>query len=204
VSAYQACALRTDDSVTCWGRGGGETFAPTGSFATISGDYDQTCGVTTDGGIVCWERDDITLEQTGPFASVGTNRRVCALSAEGYPTCWDPYPTFVDGPFLQVFPDVNQAGCGHRLNGALVCLGDSFNFVSEVPPAQFRQVSIDQSSACGLRPDGRVVYFSLGSSSARLGDRVFIDVAADFDGCCGLSETGRVYCSDTNKPQEEE
>ena len=76
--------------------------------------------------------------------------------------------------------------------------------MDEAPPAQFLRVSIEQSYACALRPDGRAVQWSLGGVSAEPGDRVFIEVANSYGVCCGLSEAGRVYCSEASYPQPQE
>ena len=50
-----SCALRTDGTITCWGRNvEGRLDAPSGSFSQISAGWHHSCGLRDDGTITCW------------------------------------------------------------------------------------------------------------------------------------------------------
>ena len=50
-----SCWLRTDRTVTCWGRNDfGQAEAPAGEFTAVSAGRFHSCGLRTDGTITCW------------------------------------------------------------------------------------------------------------------------------------------------------
>jgi hypothetical protein len=113
--------------------------------------------VHQDGSIECWDEDGVTLQQAGPFVRVDTNHRVCALSADGEMSCWEPYESFPSGPFLQLFPQ-RAGGCGLKTTGEVVCVADggSASFEQGLRAALFR-AHVRDFDATGIRPDGRVI-----------------------------------------------
>jgi cysteine-rich repeat protein len=196
LSAYHGCALGTDGAVVCWRiPGTAGSFAPTDRFTQIEGDYNDTCGLREDGGITCWDDTAVILDQPGPFDRVDVNRTVCGLSAGGLETCWEPYATFPSGPFVQTYPALNGDGCGLRPSGELVCVPDTSTFVHAAPLAGLVSVHVDDAAACGVRPDGRAVYFRQNDVNLLLQDDPFIEVVAGFTFCCGLTPDRRAYCS---------
>ncbi|MCQ3805747.1 MAG: hypothetical protein KTV16_00430, partial [Acidimicrobiia bacterium] len=53
--AEHACGVRTDNTVTCWGRDGFfGADAPGGAFKTVSAGGALSCGVKTDNTVTCW------------------------------------------------------------------------------------------------------------------------------------------------------
>ena len=49
------CALRSDQSVVCWGVGFSATRpGPTGKFVAIDANTDFACGIRPDGTAICW------------------------------------------------------------------------------------------------------------------------------------------------------
>jgi len=194
LAMYYACALRSDGSVVCWLPNGLlGAFQPAGKYSSISGDYSQICGVRSDGGIACWNDSAATFAKDGNFVRAATNNRVCGLSAAGASTCWDPYPDFPTGPFLQVFPD-RYGGCGSRLNGALTCLsGESF-FVASPPDAALFSVSLSATSGVGLRPDGRAISWQGNGITTPSQNQAYIEVSFG----CGLTVEHDVHCWNTS------
>lgn len=50
-----ACAIRDDDTITCWGDNtNNQTANPAGTFHSVSAGYDHTCALRTDGRLLCW------------------------------------------------------------------------------------------------------------------------------------------------------
>ena len=206
VSAYHACALRSDGTIACWRDYANDAlFTPPGVFEQISGDYEQTCGVHQDGSIECWDEDGVTLQQAGPFVRVDTNRRVCALSADGEMSCWEPYESFPPGPFLQLFPG-RYGGCGLKTSGELVCVAEGgIVSLERGLPAVLVRAHVRDSRATGVRPDGRIVRWdNHGAVSLPAQDREVVEVVTGFLGGCALTRNRTVYCWGDNHglPQE--
>jgi alpha-tubulin suppressor-like RCC1 family protein len=102
VGDWQACAIRSDGTVRCWGTFG-EAFPPPadlGTVRTIDGGGFHTCAVRTDGLARCWGSDFVGLQTGGPSpmtvpADLGTVRSIstsaissCAVRADGTVRCW--------------------------------------------------------------------------------------------------------------------
>ena len=63
-----ACAIRSDDSLACWGsNASGQSSPPDGAFTQVSSGYDHTCAVRTDGFMQCWGNN---LQGQGPVISI--------------------------------------------------------------------------------------------------------------------------------------
>lgn len=55
VSANHACAIGTNDTITCWGQNNhGQADAPTGTYRAISVGANHACAIGTDDTITCW------------------------------------------------------------------------------------------------------------------------------------------------------
>ena len=76
-----SCAIRTDDTVTCWGQNSlGQADAPTGSFKAVSAGRDHSCGIRTDDTITCWGSP---AGETTTMGSLTTYRQIVSkLSAQ--------------------------------------------------------------------------------------------------------------------------
>jgi len=209
VSASHVCALGEPDvegqsSVRCWSDAG-FTFERSGSFTQIVGDYSMTCGLRR-GGFTCWDENNVVLDVDGEFFRVDVNRRICALSNEGNPTCFDgtaqKLPEPPAGPFTQMIPS-SETVCGLRLSGELVCPPSKKGF-SIAPRAGFMHVDNESYATVGLRPDGRVLEWETSWAKLPETDEPFVDVVASSDFGCGLTADRRVSCwkDDTTLPHE--
>ena len=55
VGGIHSCGLRTDGTITCWGRNSeGQADAPEGTFNAVSAGEDHSCGLRTNDTIICW------------------------------------------------------------------------------------------------------------------------------------------------------
>ena len=52
VGSGHSCALRTDNTITCWGNG--QTDAPDGQYTAITAGWLHSCALRTDNTITCW------------------------------------------------------------------------------------------------------------------------------------------------------
>ncbi len=130
-SGSQACALRGDDTLECWGAGAA-TRPPRGTFSNF------------------------ILAANGPGAELG-----CAISKEdGTVTCWSDADDVAKSPpaavaFAQLSASSSQAVCGLRASDGLVeCWGS-------LPPNDLPSIALDSfvegGDLCGIREADSIV-----------------------------------------------
>jgi alpha-tubulin suppressor-like RCC1 family protein len=135
------CALRTDDTVICWGKSrimAAMGVYPDGTFVQIAEGGLFACGLRGDGQLVCWG----SVED---WASTTDSREA-------------PQP---QGTFVQIAAGADAA-CGVRTDGTLACWGMVWGLVP--PEGNYLQISIGYTEPseisvyfCALRTDGIVV-----------------------------------------------
>ena len=168
-----ACAIRSDQTVVCWGwNGNGQSNPPAGQFRTISAGLGYTCGLTEDENIKCWgELDSSSIippdglfKPEGQFKAVSAgSAHICALRLDDTAECWGSNE-FFSGEFVGQatapsgkFQSVSAGeyyNCGVRLEGTVDCWGDSP--VGQTSPSglKFQSLSAGWGSICGLPTTG--------------------------------------------------
>lgn len=90
--SWHSCGLRTDNTVTCWGRNDhGQADAPTDSFKAVTAGSEHSCGLRTDDTITCWGNNPGGRADapTGSFKAVTTGSvHSCGLRTDDTITCW--------------------------------------------------------------------------------------------------------------------
>ena len=168
-----ACGLRTDGTVSCWGRLYVEGASPpSGRFVDISaGAREGMCAVREDGELICWNPDREGVQELGGgFVDVSTGAEVCAVRTDATAWCWGGFGVFASRPpqgaFVRVeagqyiSANLQQRPCGIRTDGSIHCWG--FQGVGEPPPSvgPLQQASVRFSAnwpggrSCGVRVDG--------------------------------------------------
>ena len=131
------CAIRSDDSVTCWGDNRyGQADPPDGTFDTIHvSDRHYACGIRTDGTAVCWgdvydwhmPRDWDNPPGTYEAIAAG-GEYICGLGSDGEVDCG--FEQFMlpasRGPFTAIAAGTSHA-CGLRTDGTIKCWGGSID-----------------------------------------------------------------------------
>ena len=130
-----SCAIRTDDTITCWGHNGsGQVDAPTGSFKAVSAGEYHSCGIRIDNTITCWG-DNYNGQADAPTESFKTvsagDSHSCGIRTDNTITCWgDNYDGQTDAP-TGSFKDVSADGehsCGIRTNDTITCWGSQLGW----------------------------------------------------------------------------
>ena len=145
------CALRTDNTVECWGSG--PPTPPGGEFIDIAIGRGFACGIGTDGEVSCW----------GEIIAGGyPEESMCLENCEG--ACIQDSPNTYEckydltpppGPFASI--DAGAAHiCALRPDGEVVCWGeDGYQHKLAVPEnVSFVQLDLGGDSACGLDAAG--------------------------------------------------
>ena len=122
-----ACAIRSDQTVACWGDDTvGQSNPKFGTYQQISVARGKSCGLLTDGRLACWgDGYAHSRPPTGSFVKVAASASyACALRADGTVHCWGnaaltPPPDL----FSDVYTAHNYA-CGIRRDSTVTCWGD--------------------------------------------------------------------------------
>jgi PKD repeat protein len=205
VGSGQACVVKQDQSVVCWGGNSyGEGVGIPGAFSQVSATDHNTCGLRADGTINCWgEANVLTATPSGTFAQLSAGRyHGCALNASGVATCWGngfQQPREYAGPF-QMLSAGWDFTCAMRDDATLACWGNNQNGRSEPPPGAFRDVDAGLEFACGIRTSGAIVcwgytpdlYLPAGQGTPPSG--TFTQVSAGFQHACAIRGDGTVAC----------
>ena len=118
-----SCALRTDQTIACWGSNNyGESNPPSGLFTAVNAGANHSCGLRTDNTIACWGGND---------------------SGESNPP---------SGQFIAIAAG-GQHSCGLRTDNTIACWGRDRSGQSNPPSGQFIAIAAGGQHSCGLRTD---------------------------------------------------
>ena len=89
---WHTCALRTDNTLDCWGDDTlGQATPPPGTYTAVAAGWAHTCALRTDGTLDCWG-DDIHNQATPPPGTytdlTAGGIQTCALRTDATITCW--------------------------------------------------------------------------------------------------------------------
>ena len=162
-----SCGLRTDGTITCWGRNrDGQADAPGGQYSAVAAGSNHSCGLRTNGTITCWGaevnnrgRADAPGGQYSAVAAGGDHS--CGLRTDGTITCWGyNFDGQADAPGGQhsAVAAGRSHSCGLRTNGTITCWGAEVNNrgQADAPGGQHSAVAAGRSHSCGLRTDGTI------------------------------------------------
>ena len=150
-----ACALRTDQTIACWGRNdGGQAQPPAGTFSAVSVGHGHTCGVRTDQSIVCWGGDAEGQAPAGLYTAVAAGvGHTCAIRVDKTIACWGSNASGQAGAFTSLAAGASH-NCAIRTDGSLTCWGR--NSEGQAPrsvPGPFVAVAAGNYNTCALRTD---------------------------------------------------
>ena len=206
-----ACGIRSDGSVSCWGR--------QKPAETLEGEFDavqvrhQAFGAETICGI---EKISTQLQCVGTESdarptgisltdlAIGTNM-ACALTSDGLPLCWgsganrgEPAPN-VPLTVVAVGDAHSPFNCGVKVDQSLTCWGLE---VGAPPVGTFLDVSVALQHACGLQTSGEVVCWNRSGAAVASPHGSFSAVDAKRWEACGIRDDGTLHCwifSDSSK-----
>ncbi len=184
------CALRSDDTVACWGTGitntedypeYGQSIPPAGTFTQVSAGSFHSCGVKSDGTLACWGAGTTdtgsspeygqSIPPTGTFLQVSAGyKHTCGLKSDNTLACWGwNYKDYKQtdapvGTFTQVSAGSYAHSCGLKSDGTVACWGDKRYGQATPPAGTFTQVSAGYWHTCGVKSDGTVACWGAGTT----------------------------------------
>ena len=162
VGVQHTCALRTDQTIACWGDSFQQANAPAGQFTAVSAGHEHVCALRTDQTIACW--GDNTYRQgdapAGQFTAVSAGAFLtCGLRTNGTITCWGSDSHGASrapaGQFTAVSAGTAFA-CALRTDDTITCWGNNTSGQADAPAGQYTAIASGDVHACGLRADTRV------------------------------------------------
>ena len=211
---HHACALRSDNTHTCWGGpapGDSDTVDDdsTGSFMAVAAGGSHSCGLRTDGTITCWGWNVAGQVDAPPghFTAVAAGGdHSCGLRTDGTITCWGSSGLGqVDAPpgnFTAVAAGWRHS-CGLRSDGTITCWGSNYDGEADAPAGNFTAVAAGGDHSCGLRSDGTITCWGSnrwGALDVPMGN--FTAVVANSRDSCGLRSDGTIVCWGDNLGEE--
>ena len=196
------CGLRTDATITCWGRNReGQVDAPDGTFTAVTAGWWHTCGLRTDATITCWGRNRAgqTAAPDGTFTAVTTGyRHTCGLRTDATITCWghNGYGQVdaPDGTFAAVTAGWYHT-CGLRTDATITCWGHNRSGQVDAPDGTFTAVTASRWYTCGLRTDATITCWGRNSEGqVDAPDGTFTAVTAGGFHTCGLRTDATITC----------
>ena len=167
-SGNHYCALRTDNTITCWGRNSsGEADAPDGQYSAITAGGSHSCALRTDNTITCWGRNSSGEADApdGQYSAITAGRQPTiapyepttpshagAGTARGRPT----RPTANTAPS----PPAADHSCALRTDNTITCWGrNSFAGQTDAPDGQYSAITAGTAitgHSCALRTDNTI------------------------------------------------
>ena len=196
-----ACAVRSDNTVTCWGYNeGGQVSTPDGEFLTVSAGRWHNCGLRPDRTISCWGfNGDKQLDApVGEFSEVSAGDvHNCALRTDGTAVCWGSNRNRKAEAPSEEFTSVhaaNEHSCGLRTDGTITCWGSNGSRQLNVPEGHYRSLSTGQSVSCAVRTNSTVACWGNPSIRWRIPDDQFSSVSAGSSHACGIRPDNTIVC----------
>ncbi len=202
VGSYHNCAVKTDDTVACWGYNvDGQAAAPSGTFKSVSAGYSHTCALKSGDTITCWGSNSHgqTNAPSGAFLSVSAgDKHTCALRPDSSVACWGSNEFGQINAPSGAFTSVSAGGphtCALRLDGSIACWGFNRNGQANPPSGAFYSVDTAVIHTCAVRVDDSIACWggnADGQTNAPAG--AFVTVSAGGYPTCALRPDGGIAC----------
>jgi hypothetical protein len=200
---YHTCALRTDGTVSCWGKNsdGQGTPPPRILFSQIAADNNFTCGLEVTGTATCWGNNAYGqgTVPAGHYLQIAAgSAHTCAVKTGGTVACWGYNTSGQCVPPTSTFTQLaagSAHSCGILTGSTVVCWGDNTYTQTAAPSGSFSQVSAYGYHSCAIRSDATIACWgsnSFGESKPPSG--TFLQVGVGYWHACGLRSDGTVAC----------
>lgn len=208
VGRATVCALRTDQTLFCWGSNSyGQAVPPAGTFKQVSSGDSDACAIRTDDSLVCWGYDGVdhlTAPPAGSFTSVSAGfDHNCAVRSDQTLVCWGEPASRIAltpaGTFLAVSAQ-NGNDCAIRTDHTPVCWGHNTWGEGSPPAVAFAHIATNFSFSCAIKTDANAVCWGLdsglngyGQTHPPAGTYAAIGTSAS-NFACGLRTDAQLAC----------
>ena len=203
-AASHSCALRTDNTITCWGNNeDGQTDAPDGQYTAITAGISHSCALRTDNTITCWGWNDYGADRRARRPIQRHHRRLrghsCALRTDNTITCWgcnrDGQADAPDGQYTAITAGTFYS-CALRTDNTITCWGNNNSGQTDAPDGQYTAITTGGSHSCALRTDNTITCWGHnedGQADAPDGQYTAITAGGNRHSCA-LRTDGTITC----------
>ena len=203
------CAIRTDDTVTCWGsntpeRGFehvGQSDAPVGTYQAVTAGGYHTCAIRTNNTITCWGDNGTGQSHapSGTYEAVTAGRyHTCAIRTNNTITCWGSnWYRKSDAP-SGTYQAVTAGGyhtCAIRTNNTITCWGYNGYGQTDAPADTYQAVTAGENHTCAVRTNNTITCWGrnwFGQTDAPGG--TYQAVTASEDHTCAIRTDNTITC----------
>ena len=161
VGDLHSCALKTDQTIACWGNNShGQANAPAGRYTAVAVGFSHSCGIRDDQTIACWGSDnkESLWVPLGRYTAIDIgDRHSCALKTDQAIACWgDNTYGQMDAPagrYTAVAAGAYHT-CAIRDDQTLACWGADYFGAADPPAGRYTAISADGN--CAIRDDQTV------------------------------------------------
>lgn len=211
---YNACALRSDHTVFCWGVArNGWPHAPETAFSHVSVGHqasplhmgrEYACGLTKQGHIQCWEAgtEGVTFGLPGIYTAMEAgDDTVCGLKSSGDVECLASIQHLTEfsppgeGPIVGFTLGWNRTGCLVKTDRSARCWTSPIASGGEVPERIERFISLRAGGGgvCAIRDDERLQCWGRARTPPDGRFRA-LSRPDGFGNYCGRTVDGVFYC----------
>ncbi|WP_420619287.1 RCC1 domain-containing protein [Candidatus Poriferisocius sp.] len=208
------CAVRTDQTIACWGHTGhGQADPPAGQYTAIATGQGHSCAIRTDGTIDCWgsrnvwwpDADLIIDPPAGQYTAIAAgDYHSCAIGTDQTINCWGWLPSERDyhapaGQYTAIATS-NVHSCAIRTDGTIDCWGHNRYGQTDAPAGQYTAIATGDVHSCAIRTDGTIDCWGnnvFGWPDAPAGPYTDIVIVADNSGShegCAIRTDGTIDC----------
>ena len=209
------CALKTDQTIQCWGIFAKQATAPPGTYTAITAGGTHTCALRTDQTITCWgnNEDGQADPPAGTYTAIAAGgTHTCALRTDQTITCWgnnydyweDTYLGQADPP-AGTYTAIAAGGthtCALRTDQTITCWGNNYDYWEDTylgqadpPTGTYTAIAAGWRHSCALGSDQTIACWGNnedGQADPPAG--TYTAIAAGDSHSCALRTDGTIAC----------
>ena len=155
-------ALRTDNTITCWGNNdSGQADAPDGQYTAITASSIHSCALRTDNTITCWGAKGLERANApdGQYTAITAGYgHSCALRTDNTITCWGNkgfgQADAPDGQYTAITADSHHS-CALRTDNTITCWGANRYGQADAPDGQYTAITAGTDHSCASARSSR-------------------------------------------------
>ena len=157
---HHSCAVRTDQTIACWGNNAfDQAYPPEGQHTAIAAGEWHSCAIRTDQTIACWGHNELgqTDAPDGQYIAVDAGgNHSCAIKTDNTIACWghnwDGQADLPAGKYTAIAAGHSHS-CAIRADQTITCSGRDVDGLIDAPQGQYTAIAAGDWHSCAIRPD---------------------------------------------------
>ena len=205
---FHSCALRTDNTITCWGNNdSGQADAPDGQYTAITAGGSHSCALRTDNTITCWGWNDYGAGRRARRPIHRHHRRPRPLLRPANrqhhhmlgQTTGMGQTDAPDGQYTAITAGTWEHSCALRTDNTITCWGSNDWGQADAPDGQYTAITAGSGHSCALRTDNTITCWGNNNSGqADAPDGQYTAITAGGEHSCALRTDNTITCWGNN------